>query len=142
MQIHYVLPAELESPDSQILRVDGVMVVMPYLNLDLAKRSATLMASRAGTVSGKILCIEDRDQRGFIYWINQSFRKTQSAYFAYVAEDSFAGRDWLGLGLRALGDSRHLLGFNDGKWAGALAGFGLARRSWAQQNYASWGLCI
>jgi hypothetical protein len=28
------------------------------------------------------------------------------------------------------------LGFNDGKWQGALASFGLASRAWAAANYA------
>jgi len=42
----------------------------------------------------------------------------------------------LSLALEALGSERVLLGFNDGKWSGALAGFGLAQRAWAQGNYA------
>jgi hypothetical protein len=52
-----------------------------------------------------------------------------------VAQDAYPGRQWLSRALTALGEDKSLLGFNDGKWAGALAAFGLVRRSWALQNY-------
>jgi hypothetical protein len=68
--------------------------------------------------------------------VNLAFQKTHSTHFGYVAQDAFAGRQWLRLAVEALGSERVLLGFNDGKWAGALAGFGLAQRAWAQGNYA------
>jgi hypothetical protein len=53
-----------------------------------------------------------------------------------MAQDAFAGRQWLALALRAL-ESRQagLLGFNDGKWRGQLASFGLARRRWIEPLY-------
>jgi hypothetical protein len=93
-----------------------------------------LMASRANA-PGLVLAIHDAKEEGFISLVNLAFTKSQSAYFAYVAQDAFAGRSWLEYGLSALGKDKGLLGFNDGKWAGALAGFGLARRSWAEKNY-------
>jgi hypothetical protein len=67
--------------------------------------------------------------------VNAAFLASQSTWFGYVAQDAFAGRRWLALALEALGEQKHFLGFNDGKWAGALAAFGLGRRSWALQNY-------
>ena len=43
---------------------------------------------------------------------------------------------WLALAVRAMEQQRaSLLGFNDGKWHGQLAAFGLARRSWADSVY-------
>jgi hypothetical protein len=135
MQIQYLTSKELTAYENASLAAGGVLVAMPFINADYAQRAATLMASRANA-PGMILCIHDEQEEGFITLINRAFAKTQSAYFAYVAQDAFAGKDWLKEALLALGDQKHFLGFNDGKWAGALAGFGIARRSWAAQNYA------
>ena len=135
MQIQYLTSNVLATYENASLTVGGVLVAMPFINTDHAQRAATLMASRANA-PGLILCIQDEKEEGFIALINHAFAKTQSPYFAYVAQDAFAGKDWLKEALLALGDQKHFLGFNDGKWAGALAGFGLARRSWAAQNYA------
>jgi hypothetical protein len=135
MQIQYLTSKELAAYEAGLLSADGVLVAMPFTHADHAQRAARLMASRANA-PGMILCIHDETGEGFISLINRAFAKTQSAYFAYVAQDAFAGRDWLKEALSAMGNQKHFLGFNDGKWAGALAGFGLARRSWASQNYA------
>ena len=133
MQIQYLTSTELASLDRSIA-VGGVVVAMPFIAADHAQRAAKLMAARANA-PGLILAIHDEKEEGFIALINRAFTNTQSAYFAYVAQDAFAGRSWLEQGLSALGDDKGLLGFNDGKWAGALAGFGLVRRSWATKNY-------
>jgi hypothetical protein len=135
MQIQYLTSTELAAYEKASLATGGVLVAMPFIHADYAQRAAKLMASRANA-PGMILCIHDEKEEGFITLINRAFSKTQSAYFAYVAQDAFAGKDWLKEALSAMGDQKHFLGFNDGKWAGALAGFGLARRSWAAQNYS------
>ena len=134
MQIQYVTSTELAAMDRPIA-AEGVLLVMPFTHADLAQRAAQLMSLRADA-PGLILAIHDAKHEGFVSLVNQVFAKSHSAYFAYVAQDAFAGRAWLKLALQALGDSKGLLGFNDGKWAGALAGFGLARRSWASTNYS------
>ena len=134
MQIQYLTSKELAAYESASLATGGVLVAMPFINADHAQRAAKLMASRANA-PGMILCIHDEKEEGFITLINRAFAKTQSAYFAYVAQDAFAGKDWLKEALSVMGDQKHFLGFNDGKWAGALAGFGLARRSWAVNHY-------
>ena len=134
MQIQYLTSKELAAYENDSLVTGGVLAAMPFINAEHAQRAAKLMASRANA-PGMILCIHDEKEEGFIALINRAFAKTQSAYFAYVAQDAFAGKDWLKEALSAIGDQKHFLGFNDGKWAGALAGFGLARRSWAVNNY-------
>ena len=134
MQIQFLTSKELTAYENASLAAGGVLVAIPFINADHAQRAAKLMASRANA-PGMILCIHDEQEEGFIALINRTFAKTQSAYFAYVAQDAFAGKDWLKEALSAMGDQKHFLGFNDGKWAGALAGFGLARRTWAAQNY-------
>jgi hypothetical protein len=139
MQIQYLTSAELSSLDAPIT-VGGVVAAMPFTQADHAQRAAKLMAARANA-PGLVLAIHDQREEGFIHLVNQAFASTQSAYFAYVAQDAFAGRAWLEQGLSALGDDKGLLGFNDGKWAGALAGFGLVRRSWAINHYGGQLFC-
>ena len=136
MQIQYISAKELSHSDHSFLSEKEVLVVMPFTMTDQAMRAAELMASRAG-VPGSIVAVRDELQEGFIALVNRVFALSQARYFAYVAQDAFAGRQWLSLAIKALeqqasdGKEKQFLGFNDGKWAGALAGFGVARRSWA-----------
>lgn len=127
--------ADLVKLAKQPISVDGVVIGLPYVNQEQAQKAAKLMAQRAN-YPGMIIAVNDRDALGFNAIINLIFKASNSPYFAYVAQDAFAGRDWLKLAVSALGEQKGLLGFNDGKWAGALAGFGLARRAWAEKNYA------
>lgn len=112
-----------------------VLAVMPCTDRVLAERSARQIAARA-MAPGLVLVVEDVGRHGFVAVANHVFRATDSRFFAYVAQDCFAGRRWLQRALHAL-ESRNggLLGFNDGKWAGLLAAFGIVRRDWAVGNY-------
>lgn len=113
----------------------STLMVMPSTDLPIALRAAQLMANRAGS-DGHILVVEDKARWGFIRVINQAFLNSSSKYFGYVAQDAFPGRRWLSLALAALQpEARQFLGFNDGKWQGLLASFGLAKRAWASGNY-------
>jgi len=115
--------------------VDGPLMVMPCTDIELAKQSGSLACRRAAA-KGLLLAIEDTQRQGFVACINQAFAVSQSEWFGYMAQDAFAGRDWLALALQALHKQRgRLLGFNDGKWHGALAAFGMASRAWAMTNY-------
>jgi hypothetical protein len=117
-------------------RVDGPIMVMPYTDESLASQAGAL-ASRRSSAKGLLLGIHDQARQGFVACVNQAFAASESAWFGYMAQDAFAGRDWMALALQALHKQRAvLLGFNDGKWHGALASFGLASRSWALANYA------
>jgi hypothetical protein len=111
------------------------LVVMPFTDAALAQRAAAQLARRAGC-DGLLLAVHDAARAGFVAVVNRVFRASASASLAYVAQDAFAGRDWLARGVAALArDAGGLLAFNDGKWRGALAAFGLADRGWAAANY-------
>ena len=132
MQIRTTSGVELAS--SPALQAE-VLLVMPCTNLPMAQRAATQMAQRAGA-AGQLLLVQDTQGWGFIRVVNHVFKNTLGRYFGYVAQDAYAGRQWLALALEALQrPGKSLLGFNDGKWHGAFAGFGLAERQWASQNY-------
>lgn len=116
--------------------VDGPLMVLPFTDEGMAQRAGQMAAQRAGA-KGLVLAVHDRHKQGFVAMVNQVFAASQSPWLGYMAQDAFAGRDWMALALQALHRQRGvLLGFNDGKWQGALASFGLASRAWAAANYA------
>lgn len=113
----------------------GPIVAMPFIDAAMARRAARQMAERAGC-TGLVLAIHDDRREGFVTLINRAFLSTQSPCFAYVAQDAFAGRYWLALAQTALVANRAgLAAFNDGKWAGRIASFGLVNRRWARSLY-------
>jgi hypothetical protein len=116
-------------------RCDGALFVMPFTDPVQARRAALLMARRAGA-PGLVLAVHDDDREGFIRIANRVFASSASAFFGYVAQDAYPGRYWLRNALTVLANpSTQLVAFNDGKWFGALAGYGLVRRSWAGSLY-------
>lgn len=124
------------------LPVTSVIVCMPAIDRVAAQQTARILAQRAGFSDLRIvICLDDR-RLGFIACANAVYQATQSKFFAYVAQDAFPGRAWLKQGLRALSMHRGgLLGFNDGKWQGSLAAFGLISREWADTLYGGALFC-
>jgi hypothetical protein len=140
MQIHFSSVTELAQIGTSKWSYDQPLFVIPFTNSTMLRQSADLMAQRA-EAPGHILAIFDDLNWGFIRIVNAVFRLSHSPLFGYVAQDAFAGRAWLRFAMDALGREHHFLGFNDGKWAGGIASFGLARRSWANSNYGGDFFC-
>ena len=133
MQVRFIGSADLTC--GVLAECDGPIMVMPFIDESQAIRAARLAASRAG-VDSLLLAVHDVGRQGFIATVNQAFAVTRSPWFGYMAQDAFAGRDWLQLAVNAMRiKNAGLLGFNDGKWQGQLAAFGLAERAWAQTVY-------
>jgi len=132
MQITFISSRSI-SP-KEILSED-VVFVMPFTETGMAKKTANLMAERANH-PGQIICVHDSDHEGFVSIANKVFRSSNTRFFGYVAQDAFPGRQWLRLAMNAAQSKiAALLAFNDGKWSGELASFGLVESRWAQQNY-------
>jgi len=113
-----------------------IYMVMPATDMTAARRAAKLMVERANFDKAILLIAEDTLSEGFVSIANRCFKTTRSPYFGYVAQDAFAGRSWLQKAHHAIqAQDTGLLGFNDGKWSGRLAAFGLGRRQWLQNNY-------
>lgn len=130
-----LMRAEELTANASQLRCDGPLMVMPCTDVQLAQKAMHLACSRAGS-KGLMLAVLDTERLGFVAVVNRVFELSQSPWFGYLAQDAFAGRDWLLWALKALNkSSAALLGFNDGKWHGQLASFGLASRAWAQTVY-------
>ena len=122
---------------STSLDSSNILILMPFIHPPVAKKTAETLARRAGMPEATLVCIFDLKREGFVSLVNRAFKSSESPYVVYLAEDAFPGRDWLKIGLDALiAQKAGLLGFNDGKWQGELAAFGLVERAWAQKNYA------
>ncbi len=114
-----------------------VIVVMPAIDMPLAQKAAEVMSRRAHR-AGLLIVAEDDLRLGFIMTANLIYAKTKSPYFGYVAQDAFPGQHWLDYGLESLKKSNSgLLSFNDGKFFGKLAVFGLALRAWVNTLYGN-----
>ena len=82
------------------------------------------------------MAIHDVYRLGFVHIVNEVFKLTSSELSGYFASDAFPCRRWLELSIASF--SNHdigLLSYNDGKWLGNLAGFGLVKRSWLANFY-------
>ena len=111
------------------------LVVMPFIDPLEARRSGSQLAGRA-QCEGVLVAVYDDVRQGFVATVNDVFVKSQAPFVAYVAQDAFAGRGWLATALvKARLMSAGLVPFNDGKWHGELAAFGLVERGWAASNY-------
>ena len=122
---------QLQQPLPATLQQAHTIIVMPSTDLAQAQRAAELMANRAAVDDALLLVVLDDAREGFVAIANRVYRATRSQGIGYVAQDAFAGRRRLQLALHTLlQHNKGLLGFNDGKWAGALAAFGLGQRRW------------
>jgi hypothetical protein len=116
----------------------SVVVLLPWLHRQAAQQAAQTMLGRAGA-DATVLALHDDLSVGLVTLLNQAVQllEPQAEFLVYAAEDAFAGRGWLHVALMEL--DRHpeagLLAFNDGKWFGQLAAFGLVRRRWLAPLY-------
>ncbi len=111
------------------------VVVMPAVDMVLARKAAEVMIRRTER-PGLLVIAEDDCRLGFIMTTNMLYARTASDYFAYVAQDAYPGQYWLDYGQETLQKtSSGLLAFNDGRFFGKLAVFGLAARAWAASVY-------
>ncbi len=111
------------------------IIVMPSIDMDLAKKAAEVMRLRTNQ-PGLLILIEDDMRLGFIMTANLVYARTASRYFAYVAQDAFPGQYWLEYGMETLEKTQSgLLSFNDGRFFGKIAVFGLADRQWLDSVY-------
>lgn len=134
--LHWTTLSALRGAAAPCVLDAPVVAVMPWLRRAAAQRAARLMLSRAGAPL-QVLAVRDDLGAGPVAIWNEALARTRGGFFLYCAEDAFAGRLWLRLALQALQHKpgAGLLAFNDGKWFGQLAGFGLARRDWLLRVY-------
>jgi hypothetical protein len=111
------------------------VIVMPSIDMTLAQKAADVMAART-EAPGLLVIADDCRRIGFVATANLVYAKTVSRYFCYAAQDAFAGYYWLDTALESMKkDKAGLLAFNDGRFFGELAAFGLVSRAWTDTLY-------
>lgn len=108
-----------------------ITVLMPSIDHKKAEKTITQLESRAG-IKATYVILDDPDRKGFVEMVNQGYKKyIDSHYFVYVAEDAFAGQDWLKIAYDTMEEhNAGLFAFNDGKWKGQLASFGMVKKQY------------
>jgi hypothetical protein len=135
----WIKASELEAANAagKSLGISGANVaLMPWLNEGPARTAARVMLHRAGAPL-LLVGLQDDLARGSVALLNAAVRQVDSAWITYTAEDAFAGRYWLRYALAQVhtAPQKSLFAFNDGKWFGELAGFGMVRRTWLNTIY-------
>jgi hypothetical protein len=117
------------------IKSSQIDIVLPYTDKRKMLDTVTILSKRA-TEPGQIICVEDNASWGFVRIANTIFKASQAPFFVYLAQDAFPGRHWLKIALNTLQkNQKALLAFNDGKWFGQLASFGMIQRQWALSIY-------
>lgn len=110
-------------------------IVMPCTDMNLGTKASSILLQRSGALC-TIIIVHDTKKIGFINISNIIFSKTNSDYFIYLAQDSFPSKNWLVKAIEKMNcTGKSLLAFNDGKWDGKLASFGMIRRKWINTIY-------
>lgn len=114
---------------------EGIAVIMPCIDVDMGQKTAEILHRRAG-MDCAIFIVYDQNRQGFIKTLNQTAARLDTKYIVYLAQDAYPGRGWLKCGYNELEESgKGLLGFNDGKWQGRIASFGMVRTEWVKTLY-------
>lgn len=114
---------------------DDAILVLPYIDKELTMRLREVLERRANH-PGLLLLVDDDERMGFMKIANIMCSRTQSRYFGYLAQDAFPSMGWLDSAIKTLdGTNAGMLAFNDGRFHGTLAVFGLARRTWLEGLY-------
>ena len=125
--IHKFLPIEAKA-----------IFVMPFIDYQEASKACKIFSVRANSTDGVLLAIHDIHRLGFVNVANEIYNLTSSELFGYFASDAFPSRRWLEFSLASFSNNDiGLLSYNDGKWFGRLAGFGLVKRSWLTDYYTN-----
>ncbi len=114
---------------------DDVVLVLPYIDHDLAVKAEEILRVRADQ-AGLLVLVDDDERLGFIRVANFIYSHTRSPLFGYLAQDAYPGMYWLKEGVRVMNKTgAGLMAFNEGRFFGTVAAFGLARRAWLTTLY-------
>ncbi len=124
-----------EFSDFEPVTHDEVVLVLPYIDHELAVKAEEILRVRASH-SGVMVLVDDDLRMGFIQVANFVYMRSKSPFFGYLAQDAYPGMYWLEQGMKAMKQSRGgLMAFNEGRFFGTVAAFGLVRRAWLATLY-------
>lgn len=115
----------------------GVTVVMPATDMTQAVLAAQRMMRFAG-MPMRMVIVNDVVKQGFIKTINAVSNHLKPEYLAYVAQDALAGKHWLKNAYAQLTThNKSVCAFNEGRFLGNLAQFGLVKVAFTAQHYGA-----
>lgn len=116
--------------------LDDVVVIVPFIDNERVERLHSILRVRT-KLPFTFIGIHDSIRVGYVSCVNSVFALLRKASLVvYSAEDAFPCRHWLEISKNSLIDSgMGLLAFNDGKWHGALASFGMVSTFWVRDLY-------
>lgn len=114
---------------------DGVTVVMPATDITQAVLAAQRMVRFAG-MPMRMVIVKDFIGQGFIKTVNAVSNRLRPEYLAYVAQDALAGKNWLVRAYQQMtAENKSVCAFNEGRFLGNLAQFGLVKVAFTAQHY-------
>jgi hypothetical protein len=114
-----------------------VSVIMPTTDIAQAVQSARRMIDNAG-MPMRMIIAHDSIRQGYIKTLNSIAKEVASKFIVYVAQDALAGKNWLKIAYQNIvKHEKSLLAFNDGKYDGDLATFGLVKKSFCEKFYGA-----
>jgi len=113
-----------------------IVIIMPCIDLEMGRKTADIMLRRSRIGGCSIIIVMDNEKNGFIRTLNTVAEKCDTKFVCYVAQDAYPGKGWLKKAYVAIEEnSAGLVGFNDGKWDGRIASFGMVRKEWIKKFY-------
>lgn len=109
-----------------------IAVLMPCIDRTQGTKVMQQLADNAGLEADYHLLMDD-ERKGFIYKINEFVNLYPKKYdfYIYTAQDAFGGKNWLKEAYTTMRDTgKGVLAFNDNKWKGKMASFGMVRASY------------
>jgi hypothetical protein len=116
-----------------------IAVLMPCIDRTLGAKVIKQLADNAGLEADYFLLMDD-ERVGFTAKINEfvNLNPTQYDFYIYTAQDAFGGKNWLKEAYTTMRDTgKGVLAFNDNKWNGKLAAFGMVRASYKKPFFES-----
>ncbi|PRY94125.1 hypothetical protein [Donghicola tyrosinivorans] len=132
-------PISVDVRSRQIVRLPARrhLVLCPAIDDTAAFKALRLMSVRSGVEDVAFVALKDVERQGFIKTINSAFKDADADLVSYVAQDAFAGVEWLAYMEAQFQSAKvNFAAYNCGKWNGRIAAFGCARTSWVRQLYA------
>lgn len=116
-----------------------IAVLMPCIDRELGTKVMQQLADNAGLEADYHLLMDD-ERKGFTYKINEfvTLYPKEYDFYIYTAQDAFGGKNWLLEAYTTMRDTgKGVLAFNDNKWNGKLAAFGMVRASYKKPFFES-----
>jgi len=114
-----------------------ISVIMPTTDIAQAVYSARRMIDNAG-MPMRMIIAHDSIKQGYIKTLNSIAKIVSSEFIVYVAQDALSGKNWLKIAYQnIIKYEKSLFAFNDGKYDGDLATFGLVRKSFCEKFYGA-----